>query len=341
MLNFKKVLALALTYVGAIIGAGFASGQELLHFFVRYGFSGLLGTLVAGIGFVVFGAAIFRIAARERVTSYHELLPILVGEKLGRVADLCFSFYLFMGLVIMLAGCGAVFWETLNLSTGLGIGLSSLALAIALFWKEDGVVTLNAILVPLIIFGAILVTVLVWQKTGFFAVVTKGGLDFSWLGSAFLYVSYNLIGGLVILIRFTDSHRQEGIPGIFLGGIILALLAGMLSLVLLKNYSTIAEQEVPLLALAENRNVFLGLAYGVVLWFAMLTTAAVDAAALALRVNQKKTPYWLTTLLLILISSALANIGFSVLIKTIYPLFGYLGLALLGGMLVKFLAGYD
>lgn len=336
MPEFKKVLALALTYVGAIIGAGFASGQELLHFFVRYGFSGILGTIVAGLGFVVLGVIVFGIAAKEKITSYHELLPVLLGEKLGKIADFCFSSYLFMGLVIMLAGCGAVFWETLNLPRGLGIGLSSLALAFALLWKEDGVVALNALLVPLIIIGAILVAALVWKKASFLPIEIKSGFGFGWLGSAFLYVSYNLIGGLVILLRFTDSHRREGFWGIFLGGTILGVLAGLLSWVLLKNYSAIVNQEVPLLVLAENRSIFLGLVYGGVLWFAMLTSAVVDGAALALRVNPKILPYWLTILLLILTGGALANLGFSVLIKTIYPLFGYLGLALLGGVMGKF-----
>lgn len=46
---------IGLTYAGTVIGAGFASGQELLQFFASYGWFGLLGVCVATILFTVFG----------------------------------------------------------------------------------------------------------------------------------------------------------------------------------------------------------------------------------------------------------------------------------------------
>ncbi len=333
--GFRKVLALALTYIGAIIGAGFASGQELFHFFVRFGYLGLLGTAVAAIGFVVLAAVVFKVGVNRGISSYHQFLSFVLGKTFGKVADLCFSAYLFMGLVIMLAGCEAVFLESFGFAKGFGIILSSMILIGALLWKEGGVLALNTFLVPLIIFGALLIAVLSWGKTAPIPITIETGPGFAWLGSAIIYVSYNLIGGLVILLRFTQSHRKEGFLGIVLGGLVLGVLAGLLSLALLNNYSTIAEREVPLLVLAENKNMFLGRAYGIVLWFAMLTTAVVDGAALALRTGNTRLPYVLVILLLILVSALLANIGFSVLIKTIYPFFGYLGMALLVLILLR------
>ncbi len=41
------LLAVMGLYVGGVIGAGFASGQELVVFFVRYGAGGLVGILLS------------------------------------------------------------------------------------------------------------------------------------------------------------------------------------------------------------------------------------------------------------------------------------------------------
>ncbi|MFA5536142.1 MAG: hypothetical protein WDA53_03150 [Bacillota bacterium] len=333
--SFRKAMALALTYTGAIIGAGFASGQELVHFFVRQGFLGLLGTVVATVGFVVSALTVFKIGVSRGITSYHRFLIVLLGENLGRAADLCFSCYLFMGLVIMLAGCESVFSDNFGFAKGFGLILSSLILIGALLRKEGGVLALNTFLVPLIIFGALLISISSFRETGLLSATVNSGRGFAWLGFAILYVSYNMIGGLVILLRFTGSHYREGFFGIVLGGLVLGVLAGLLSLVLLNNYSTIAAREIPLLVLAENRSIFLGRAYGIALWFAMLTTAVVDGAALALRMEKAKLPYLMIILLFIFAAALLAKVGFSVLIKTVYPFFGYLGLVLLMLILLR------
>lgn len=45
----------AAAYVGTMIGAGFASGQELMQFFVRFGIKGIWGALVTGFFFLSSG----------------------------------------------------------------------------------------------------------------------------------------------------------------------------------------------------------------------------------------------------------------------------------------------
>src|SRR5258707_9215767 len=49
---FKEVSRIAGAFVGVIVGAGFASGQEILQFFAGFGAIGLAGCLVAAQAFV-------------------------------------------------------------------------------------------------------------------------------------------------------------------------------------------------------------------------------------------------------------------------------------------------
>lgn len=54
MLHSRARLMLVSGYLGAVIGAGFASGQEIVQFFVVYGGSGIKGCILAGTFFAVW-----------------------------------------------------------------------------------------------------------------------------------------------------------------------------------------------------------------------------------------------------------------------------------------------
>ena len=47
--NIKNVCKATFVIIGTIIGAGFASGQEIYIFFNRYGIQGLLGLILSMI----------------------------------------------------------------------------------------------------------------------------------------------------------------------------------------------------------------------------------------------------------------------------------------------------
>ena len=46
MRNIRNVLSVVCGYVAAVIGAGFASGQEIISFFVKYGKYSIIGVLL-------------------------------------------------------------------------------------------------------------------------------------------------------------------------------------------------------------------------------------------------------------------------------------------------------
>ena len=51
----KKYLSVAFAYVGVIVGAGLASGQDLLQYFLSFGAKGLIGIVALGVLNVIFG----------------------------------------------------------------------------------------------------------------------------------------------------------------------------------------------------------------------------------------------------------------------------------------------
>ena len=52
----KKIFKTVFVIIGTLIGAGFASGQEIYIFFYQYGINGILGITISSIllGYVVY-----------------------------------------------------------------------------------------------------------------------------------------------------------------------------------------------------------------------------------------------------------------------------------------------
>ena len=63
---FKKILSVALAYVGIIVGAGLSSGQDLMQYFVSFGLVGLLGVLALAVLNAFFGKIILTLGSYYR-----------------------------------------------------------------------------------------------------------------------------------------------------------------------------------------------------------------------------------------------------------------------------------
>ena len=53
---FMSILKVVFVIIGTLIGAGFASGQEIYTFFFSYGINGILGIVISSliIGFTIY-----------------------------------------------------------------------------------------------------------------------------------------------------------------------------------------------------------------------------------------------------------------------------------------------
>ena len=60
-------LKMAGIYTAVILGAGFASGKEILTFFINYGYKGFYGIILSGIIFSITGFCTLKIAAIKNI----------------------------------------------------------------------------------------------------------------------------------------------------------------------------------------------------------------------------------------------------------------------------------
>ncbi|MGI6126255.1 MAG: hypothetical protein ACOYEF_04750, partial [Planifilum sp.] len=105
----KNSIRIAGAYVGLIVGAGFASGQEILQFFTSFGWAGTFGVALATALFAWLGMQITRWGCRLQAASHKEVICFLCGRYLGRVVDWIVTFFLFGVTAVMIAGAGSIF----------------------------------------------------------------------------------------------------------------------------------------------------------------------------------------------------------------------------------------
>lgn len=85
-MQWKTTFQVAATYVGAVMGAGFASGQEIQQFFTRFGRWGLVGIVVSALLFLSLGGACwtYRSAGKSHRIQNFSITYLVVRGAMGR-----------------------------------------------------------------------------------------------------------------------------------------------------------------------------------------------------------------------------------------------------------------
>lgn len=332
---------LASVYIGTVVGAGFASGQEIIQFFGVFGYKGIYGIILATALFSIMGSIVLYQVFKNRITSYSEYITPLFGRRISKIMELIIISYLFIGFCIMLAGSGAVFKEQFDISANIGIYVMSFFCFLTLVFSVKGISFVNKIIVPFLIIGIILVGSVIIVKEGFVfsnfcgASVTKTG---NWLTSALLYVSFNSISSIVILTSLLPiiNSEKQAIKGGILGGLGLGAMAIFILLSTLILYTDVYSIEIPMIKAAQFLGRWGGYMYSIILWLAMFTTAIASAFGCISKISKSiKGNQLFISAIFCIIAVPLAKVGFASLVSIIYPLFGYLGLFMLVFIIVN------
>lgn len=317
----NHILKCLFIIIGTLIGAGFASGQEILIFFNRYGPNGFYGMILSG---VLFGLVIFitlYIIDKKNIKKYDELI---FNNKVLKCA---FEVFLFICFCIMVAGCGAFFKQQFKLPFWLGSVMCSLICYGIFSCKYKGLETINTLLVPFIIIGVFVLGSGEYEP----AMISNQNYNLpnsytsNWLISSILYTSYNSIILVPILLTFKE-YNLTNIKKIFISffSTIVFLSIGILMYNILNvYYPDILAYELPNVKLASLIGEFQSAFYGIVIVTAIITTAVSSGYAF---LEMRTKNYNVKSVLMCAIAVLVSKIGFAELVNKAFPLFGYLGL---------------
>ncbi|MFT8930684.1 MAG: transporter [Sporolactobacillus sp.] len=321
-----KVWQIAAAYIGTIVGAGFASGQEIIQFFTSYGEWGALAAVISALLMAWIGTKMMIYSHRIRAYSFNELLEHLFGKTLGLAIE-CLLFLIVFGMTaVMLAGSGAVFRE--HLTGGRQTGML-LILAISVYFLcrgTRGLLSINALVVPVVI----LFFAMIAFKSGLhgFPIAIHSDWRNHWLGSSLRYASFNLLTALVVLVPLASDSEDEWVlrAGGWAGGIGLGLLLLVAHLLLLLHPEA-QPYEMPMAELVRPLGMFMHGGFALVIFGEILTTFVGNVYGLSRQLHSAfpaQLNLSLALLLLIISTYCVAQIGYTMLLSTLYPIYGSL-----------------
>jgi uncharacterized membrane protein YkvI len=235
-----STLKIAATYIGTIVGAGFATGQEILQFFSRFGAMGVAGLIFCAVMFALFGYIIMHLGKQLSARSHMEIIRYAGGRLLGTVVDIIITFFLFGALTAMIAGTGALFHQEFHLPEILGNILMAALTAVTVLTGINGVIRSISFVVPfllLAVVGTSIYSIITAppDMTATVSPVGESGLISNWLLAAVLYISYNTILSIAVLgplgvkaqsIKAIRTGAVLGGIGLGLGSIMIYLAPG-------------------------------------------------------------------------------------------------------------------
>ena len=323
----KEVFSIVLVIIGALIGAGFASGQEIYSFFYSYGVIGLIGILVTGslISLLIYKS--LKIIYKNKIKNYDEFLNIFIkNEKITKVINVILNILLLVTFYIMIAGFGAYFEQEIGVNKIIGSLILAILSAIVFFTSVKGVLKVSEYIVPILILfiviigGINLATIDVNMEI---PVIKKG-----WFLSAVTYCSYNIILLIPVLISLREQIKKEkNIKYIaIISGIIIATLSIMVYMLLTKSDIEISTLEMPVVYIVRTFFTKFKNVYAFIILSSMFTTAISIGIGLLQNISKNKKSYTQIVIFMCITSLLISNFGFSKLVNFMYPLFGYIGI---------------
>lgn len=333
-----NVFQVAATYIGTVVGAGFASGQEVLQFFGYFGINGIWALALTTVLFVFFGWVILDLGMRLHATSHLPVIRYAGGKWVGTAVDYVITFFLFGALTAMAAGAGAIFAEQFGLPAVVGNAVMVLLSVLTVMMGLGGVVTAISFVVPLLLAAVLGISIWTLLSTPLnlaAAVPGKPAVPF-WPLSAVVYVSYNIVMAVAVLAPMgAQAEARETLKrGAIFGGVGLGIGALAILLALLANLPQAARFQIPMVYIAGRFTTTVQYIYSLVLFAEIYTTAVGNLYGFVARLTdveaKKARLYIIVTGIAAFVAS---QMGFTTLVRILYPSVGYAGLLLLSGLI--------
>ncbi|MDY3031896.1 MAG: hypothetical protein SOS24_09115 [Clostridia bacterium] len=327
-----NVIITSYAFVAAVIGAGFASGQEILAFFTVHGKWGAAAIVLAAAIFGAFAYFVLDVCRRESLTDYGVLLRKIMSKRACTAAEVLTVVFMLCSLAVMTACFGEMSYMMFGIGKRISEVIFIAVCMLIVCIGADGALKLNGVLGIITASGiaASALYLLRYREHQVFAPQITA------LVSGAGYSGYNLIGAGVILapmsknIKSKYSAAAAGAVSAAALGVMMLLIYAILSIY--RKHINLGE--IPMLTLAMRENMTISYFYFGMLLLAVVTTAVADGVGISAVVpfGSKYTAAACMGAAALILSGA----GFSTVINTAYRLCGYAGIIMILYTVIKY-----
>lgn len=155
--SFNKTIGIALSFVGLLVGAGFATGQEVVQYFTSFGVSGVWGgIIVAGLIMALAGTVFLQLGSYFHASAHSDVFRHVTHPIISRFLDVCVIFTLFAVGLVMLAGAGSNLSQQFGIDAWIGSAIMVVLVLVAGMLDVDKVSQVIGALTPPLIIIAVL-----------------------------------------------------------------------------------------------------------------------------------------------------------------------------------------
>ena len=245
---FRRLVLPGFAFKAVVIGGGYATGRELVTFFMPSGpWGGLWGMLLSAVIWSFICSVTFLFAQQTGSRDYRSFFGKLLGP-LWPAFELGFLFALVVILAVFAAAAGAIGQALFGWPTLLGaLLLMFLIAAVAMFGNDSVEGLFKYVSIFLYVTYAVFLALSLTQfgdriASGF----VRGGATSGWAMGGLTYAGYNVVGAVLILpvTRHLRSRKDALVAGILAGP--LAMIPAILFFVcMVAYYPEISSQILP------------------------------------------------------------------------------------------------
>lgn len=292
-------IKIAFFFIGAMIGAGFSSGSELMVFF---GDSGIIGVVVAAI---FIGLLVFLFQFMSVVFNNY--------PKVKKVVDWLMVLSSIISFIAMTAGANEVMMDTFRVNN-IGV-ISALAVSVMCVFSMRFLKNVNTVVVPLIVILMILIIV----KTDLIP-LPKGISVFRSASYAAMNV---LLGGYLLS---TECANKKAKDKIIITVIITVIVAAMMIIVYLISQEA-KYSDMPIFEVARRYE--MATMSGLIIYLAIFSTLIGAGKVIFDNLSDFTGSKYVGLVSLIIISLIGRTVGFGFMVRTFYPITGYVSIVVI------------
>ncbi|MBP2033953.1 putative membrane protein YkvI [Clostridium algifaecis] len=325
-------LKIAFVFIGTVVGAGLASGQEITQFFSIYGYKSFFGILICLVIYISMSFFIINTSLKYKLNSYDGFISIVSPGMFGTIINSITTFFLIGSSAIILSGSGALIHQYFKVSRWIGIIIMIFIAVFVLLKGTEGLIKINSIIVPsliVIIVAIFILYITFYKQINLSEIKSVTAIKSNWILSAFIYGGFNIICCSGVLVPLSKEIKDKHclLAGTILGSLGLTLLVVIINFLLILNIPYIFKYEIPLLYIANRFGKLVQLLLLLIIWLEMLSTEISNIYSVGKNFEEIfNLSYKRAVILIILITIPVSCIGFIKLISFLYPAFGVISL---------------
>ena len=333
----KKTLSIIFAYVGVLTGAGLASGQELMQYFLSFGLSGLYGIAVVGVLHVVVGGIVLQLGSHFVAQSHIDVLDEVTSTAVTKLMDYALIVNCFLMGFVMIAGAGSNLEQQFGLAPWVGSLLCTALIIVVGMLDFDKVAKIIGAFTPL---------VLVFTLIGAAFTMVKANPDPALLDalgksltpavpnlplSTINYFGLCMISGIsmAFVLGGSKTDSAQARRGGMLGGALVATLTGLVGVTLFLALEIVKDADIPMQTVLDSVHPVMGLAMSVIIFGMIFNTGMSLFYSAARRLSVTEGTFKRNLIVFTLAGFGLSFLGFKKLMGILYPILGYLGLILI------------